>query len=111
MNGYLIPANTKKGMLIFGIFRTFDLIMFGIGVVISIILLALVPIADTITVVLILLPALITGFLVIPLPYYHNLLTILGELYEFMTNRQKYYWKGWCIRNGMDEKESTTNIQ
>ena len=37
--GYLIPANTKKGQLIFGIFTTVDLMLFGTGVGISIILL------------------------------------------------------------------------
>ena len=103
MNNYLIPANTKKGMLILGVFKPFDLIMFGTGCLISIILLALVPIADTLTVVLVLMPALVTGFLVIPIPYYHNLITVIGELYDFLTSRQKFYWKGWCPRDGVDE--------
>lgn len=108
MNNYLIPANTKKGMLILGIFRTVDLIMFGIGCCITLLLLAFMPMSDTITVVLVLSPALITGFLVVPIPYYHNLLTVLGELYEFLTTRQKFYWKGWCCRDGAYESESKT---
>ncbi len=103
MNNYLIPANTKKGMLILGVFKPFDLIMFGSGCIVSLLLLAFVPIADTLTVVLVLSPAIVTGFLVVPIPYYHNLLTVLGELYEFLTSRQKFYWKGWCSRDGIDE--------
>ena len=103
MNNYLIPANTKKGMLILGIFRTFDLIMFGIGCAVSLLLLVFFPMTDTVMVVLVLSPALVTGFLVVPIPYYHNLLTVLGELYEFLTSRQKFYWRGWCVRDGINE--------
>jgi len=39
MNGFLIPANSKKSMLIFGLFNGFDLIVLAIGIVITIILL------------------------------------------------------------------------
>ena len=42
MNGYLVPANAKRGTLIFNIFRPFDLILFGTGVVISLLALAIV---------------------------------------------------------------------
>lgn len=44
MNSYLIPANTKKSMLIFGLFTKFDLILFGIGVGLSLILLLALPV-------------------------------------------------------------------
>lgn len=47
---FLIPANTKKSMLIFGVFTTFDLILFGIGVGISIILLMLIAPTSLLTV-------------------------------------------------------------
>lgn len=104
---YLIPANTKKGMLILGVFKPFDLILFGTGVGISVLLLAFLPMVDTVTVILVLIPAFVTGFLVVPIPNYHNLLTVIGELYEFLTSRQKYYWKGWCIRNGLDGQKGT----
>ena len=33
---YLIPANAKKGTLIFGLFNKFDLILFGIGVIVTV---------------------------------------------------------------------------
>lgn len=99
-NNYLIPANTKRGKLIFGWFRPFDLYLFGGGILTTIVLLAFMPLSSTIMTILILSPACITGFLVMPVPYYHNMLTILIELYEFMTNRQTYRWKGWCWKYG-----------
>ena len=86
-NNYLIPANTKRGKLILGWFRPFDLYLFGGGVLTTIILLAFMPLSSTMMTILILSPAAITGFLVMPVPYYHNMLVILIELYEFMTRK------------------------
>ena len=106
---YLIPANTKRGSLILGLFRPFDLILFGTGVLITVIFLALFPLSSTLVTVLVLLPALITGFLVIPIPYYHNMLNVLTELFEFLTSRQKYIWKGWCVEYG-EEETSTKSV-
>ena len=100
MNGqYLIPANTKRGQLILGWFRPFDLILFGVGILITVILLAFLPLTNTFVTILILSPAVITGFLVMPVPYYHNMLNIIVELYEFITSRQTYRWKGWCYKS------------
>ena len=100
MDNYLIPANTKRGQLILGIFRPIDLILFGTGVFITLILLLIVPLGSTMVTIFVLSPALVTGFLVMPVRYYHNMLTIIIELYEFLTTRQTYRWKGWCYRNG-----------
>ena len=97
---YLIPANTKRGRLIFGWFRPFDLALLGSGILITFVLLAFVPMYSAWMVILILAPALITAFLVMPVPYYHNMLNIIVELYEYLTNRQTYRWKGWCWRDG-----------
>lgn len=99
MNTYLIPANTKKGTLIFGIFRPFDLILFSVGILITIILMMIMPMSTTLQVILVILPAAISTFLIIPVPNYHNILTIIIEGYEFLTNRQKYIWKGWCVND------------
>jgi len=99
VNNYLIPANTKKGGLILGIFRPFDLILFSTGVLITIILLMIMPMNSTIEVVLVILPAAICTFLIIPVPNYHNMLTIIMEAYAYLTNRQKYIWKGWCVKD------------
>lgn len=98
-NDYLIPANTKRGKLILGLFRPFDLALFGTGFFITIILLAFLPLTSTLVTVLVLSPALITGFLVLPVPYYHNMLVVIMEAYDFFTNRQTYRWKGWCYRD------------
>ena len=97
---YLIPANTKRGRLIFGWFRPFDLMLFGCGLLLTFILLAFVPLSSTWMVLLVLAPALITAFLVMPVPNYHNMLNVIVELYEYITNRQTYRWKGWCWKDG-----------
>ena len=97
---YLIPANTKKGKLILGLFRPFDLALFGSGVLVSLILLAFLPLTSTFLTIVLLSPAFICAFLVMPVPYYHNMLNIIVELYEFLTNRQTYRWKGWCWKSG-----------
>lgn len=97
---YLIPANTKKGKLILGLFRPFDLGLFGSGILVSVILLAFLPLDSTAITIILLSPAFICAFLVMPVPYYHNMLNIIIELYEFLTTRQTYRWKGWCWKSG-----------
>lgn len=104
MNEYLIPANTKRGRLIFGFFRPFDLILVGSGIFITMVLLAFLPLSSIGVSILILSPALITAFLVMPVPHYHNMLTVIVELYEFLTLRQTYRWKGWCYTSGKKQK-------
>lgn len=104
MNSYLIPANTKKGQLILGIFKPFDLLLFGAGIGITLLFLLIIPMTSTAVTIIILLPALITGFLVVPVPNYHNMLTVISELIEFFTNQRSYKWKGWCIGIGNKRK-------
>ena len=99
INEYLIPANTKRGQLILGLFRPFDLYLFGVGILVTFLLIAFLPLTSTTVTLFCVSPAIITGFLVVPVPYYHNMLTIIIEGYEFLTNRQKYRWKGWCYKN------------
>ena len=105
MNQFLIPANSKKSMLIFGLFKPFDLALFGIGVGITLILLPILPITDLVYAIIALAPALITGFLVFPIPNYHNIRTAIMSLWSFYTERRVYYWKGWCFSNG-EEKDN-----
>ena len=97
---YLIPANTKRGKLLLGWFRPFDLALVTTGILITMVLLAFMPLNSTFVTILILAPGLISAFLVMPLPYYHNMLTVIVELYEFLTERQTYRWKGWCYKSG-----------
>lgn len=102
---YLIPANTKKGQLILGMFRPVDLILFGSGILITLVLLLTIPMTSTLVTIIILLPALITGFLVVPVPYYHNMLIIILELIEFFQNQRRYEWKGWCVSLGIKKQK------
>lgn len=104
-NGYLIPANAKKSMLIFGLFTPMDLIIFGSGVGLTIILLLVLPIEQLVVTIIALSPALITGFLVFPIPNYHNSLRFFISLFTFINSRQKFIWKGWCINNGEEEQK------
>ena len=101
---YLIPANTKNGKLILGIFKPSDLILFSVGVLITILLLVIMPQDDVKVTVLSLAPAVVCAFLVMPVPNYHNMLTIIIELYAFVTTRQTYRWRGWCYKVGKKSK-------
>lgn len=100
---FLIPANTKNGSLIFGIFTQMDLIIAGVGVGITLILLLILPLTSTFVTIMAISPGLICAFLVFPVPYYHNMFVVITELFEFLTTRQKYVWKGWCSIS--DEKK------
>lgn len=99
---FLIPANSKKSMMIFGLFYPFDLILFGSGVGITLLLMMILPIANTAMAFIAIAPAVITGFLVFPVPNYHNVLTVIIGVWNFFTTRQKFVWKGWCI---LDEEK------
>ena len=101
---YLIPANAKRGQYIFGLFRPVDLGIFGVGVVITIILVALMPMQETWAAVVAVSPAILSALLVAPVAYYHNVLQLLIEIYKYFTCRRRYLWKGWCIR---DEQQWT----
>ena len=105
MGTYLIPANSKKSMLIFGVFNTFDLILFISGVGVSLLLLMLLPVEDLLWAIVAISPGCICAFLTMPIPNYHNVLTFIKIAVEFYTTRQRYVWKGWCFRNGEDDKK------
>ncbi len=101
MRGYLIPANSKKSSMILGMFTPVDLILFGSGVGLTLILIMVVHASTLGGMVLLLLPALITGFLVFPVPNYHNVLQLIINIYTFFFVRQRTYkWRGWCYKNG-----------
>ena len=104
-NRYLIPANTKKGKLILGLFRPFDLALFSSGVLVSVLLLAILPLVSTGVTILLLSPAFICAFLVMPVPYYHNMLNLILEAYDYLTNRRHYKWKGWCYKRVIKKRK------
>lgn len=95
--GYLIPANAKRGQLIFNFFRPIDLLVFGIGATISIIWLIFVNMGGTFIVLLACVPLLISTLLVVPIPNYHNTLVALQSIIKYYKGNNKYKWRGWCI--------------
>ena len=98
VNGnYLIPANAKRGQYIFGLFRPVDLIIFGVGLIATLILVAVMPMDQTWAAVVSVTPGIICSLLVAPVAYYHNVLQLIIELYKFFNSRRVYSWKGWCV--------------
>lgn len=104
MGNFLIPANSKKSMLILGFFNVTDLIIFGTGCMVTFVFIIAIRANDLMSSIMILLPALIAGFLVTPVPNQHNIRTLIGNIYNYYTKRRTYYWKGWCIRYGEENK-------
>ncbi len=102
---YLIPSNTKKGALIFSIFRPVDLIIFGAGLFFTFMLLIFIPAPDTFWTLVILSPAAVAGILIAPIPNYHNTLVVLQEVILFLNTRQKLIWKGWCFLDGEESSK------
>ena len=98
MNQYLIPANSK-GKLIFGMFTKFDIILLSIGIVVTLLLLIIIGPENLTVAIICLSPLLISGFLVIPIPNYHNVLTVIKEMIDFFYGRRNYKWKGWCYKD------------
>lgn len=95
--GYLIPANTKKGQLILGMFTGIDLAVFGIGAGLSLLLLIILGADDTVGALISISPGLISGFLVMPVPNYRNVMTFFRSMISFYNNQKVYKWKGWCF--------------
>lgn len=104
MNSYLIPANSKKSMLKFGLFTTSDLVLFLIGLGLSFLFLFLFSPSKFFVAILDVLPGAICGFLVMPVPNHHNVRTVIKSAIEFFTTRQRFVWKGWCF---IDEEKTT----
>ena len=102
---YLIPANSKKSILIFGLFTGSDLLIAAIGVGLSLILMSVLHTESLVLAVVSILPMFIAAFLVFPVPNYHNIRTVIRNAWEFYTTRQKYVWKGWCFENGETSKK------
>ena len=94
---YIIPANSKKSQLIFNVFRPIDL--FGIllpGALLTVLFLFIFP-GDSISAIVIkLAPVSLALFLVMPIPFYHNVLVYLREVYIYFSSQRRFYWRGWC---------------
>ena len=105
MDSYLIPANAKRGMLIFGRFKPIDLVIGGIGLAISTILLIIKVNPSFTWIIISLIPGFIAITLIIPMPNYHNILTAITSAISFFVNRRIYIWKGWCIYDASKYEE------
>ncbi len=105
MNQYLIPANSKKGQLIFNIFRPIDLGVLLIGAALTLVFMLALPGDELWLLVVKLLPIGISALLVLPIPYYHNGLVFLTEAYLFLTSQKIYHWKGWCAKDVDESKK------
>ena len=111
-NSYLIPANSKKSMLILGFFTPVDLVIFLVGCTITMIALIMFKNATMWQMILIISPALFGAFLVAPVPNYHNVLQLITNIVTFYLGRRRYYWKGWCIKEyGKDDNTSPSYKQ
>ena len=106
-NSYLIPANSKKSMLILGFFTPFDLTLFACGVGISVILLMLIKTKSIAMLLFLASPALITALLVMPVPNYHNVMTLIGNIWKFYSGVKKYRWRGWCSKYAYSGKDNS----
>jgi len=111
VDNYLIPANTKRGQLILGLFKPIDLIILGIGLGLTLLLIMILPIDIVWFAVLAISPGLIAGFLVLPVAYYHNIRQLITEMIKFFTNRRKYVWKGWCFLDESKYSESKSEYK
>ena len=99
-NQYLIAANTKNGQLIFGMFKWVDVIILGSGIITSLLLFVIFQPSQLLLTIIILLPLLVCGTLVIPIPNYHNVLCILKNIYNFyFVDDNRLRWKGWCAKD------------
>lgn len=101
---YLIPANSKKSMLILGMFNMNDLFILGTGLTITVILLFVMKTNSLQNAVMILIPFLTSVTLVLPLPNEHNVRTFIKNVYDYLMNQKEYRWKGWCIKDGEESK-------
>ena len=99
-NEFLIPANSKKSMLILGFFNTVDLIIFITGAVLTFLLLFIIDTNNLKQALFIIAPIALSAFLVIPIPNHHNIRTFIGNVYIYYSNRKTYYWIGWCLKRG-----------
>ena len=101
---YLIPANSKKSMLILGMFNMNDLFILGTGLTITVILLFVMKTNSLQNAVMILIPFLTSVTWVLPLPNEHNVRTFIKNVYDYVMNQKEYRWKGWCIKDGEESK-------
>ena len=103
-NRYLIPANTKRSMLILGLFNKIDLVIFLVGVALTIMLMLVVGSDTPLAIGVNLAPLIISTIMVAPVPNHRNVWNFTVNVYTFFANQRKYRWRGWCMLHGEDEE-------
>lgn len=98
MEHYLIPANSKRSMLILGLFEKIDAIIFGSGVGTTIFLLMLT--GKTASIV----PGVVASIMVLPVPNHRNVWQLTANIFNYLTNYRSYYWRGWCVLDGEETR-------
>ena len=106
MNEFLVPANAKKGTLILNVFRPIDAIIFGTGALISLFALVLFNTSSTIVVLICVMPVAVTGFLVFPVPNYHNVMCAIQSIIRYFSGIRNYKWRGWCFNEKFGKEET-----
>ena len=105
MDRYLIPANSKRSMLILSLFTPVDLIIVGVGGFITTILLFLIHVETTTDILIVLTPLLIASAMVVPVPNHRNVWQLTANILNYFTNQRKYRWRGWCMLHGEEGEE------
>ncbi len=99
MNGnYLIPANTKAGQLILNMFKPVDLVIVisaAVEILAGLLLMNSMEIDAWYYQLLAILPGIIMGILVIKIPYYHNVRTLINDIYVYYSYQHTFKWRGW----------------
>ena len=97
-NNYLIPANMKSGQLILNMFKPFDLglaIAGAFEILIALMITSNANVTEWYYQLLAVLPGLILFVLVIRIPYYHNVRTLINDIYLFYSTQRSFRWRGW----------------
>ena len=89
MNDYLIPANSKRGKLIFNMFRLIDIWVIAGGAITTTLLVLLFQTNNVFLLIAELLPLGIALLLVVPIDNYHNVLVFLQEIYLFLVSQKR----------------------
>lgn len=98
--GSLVPTNTKKSTLVLGMYRWVpDIVILAVGITVTVGLLLAFPDVGTLLMLLICLPMLISVFITLPIPNYHNMLGAIQSIIGYYYGRRKYIWRGWCVKD------------
>ncbi len=105
MNDYIIPANSKKGVLYFNMFTGTDLGIIGTGAALTLVLFFALGSTKLLLTFASLLPIGVALLLVMPIANYHNVRIFIKEMYVFYISQRRYRWRGWCIKDVFRREE------